>query len=158
MSKRSANSSLIEELNRALSLEYAATVQYLQQSFLVTGKERKVFEGFFSGQSSEAHQHASDLGNRIVALGGIPTVEPALIRQATKLDEMLHQDLEMEREAIAAYLKAWEAAETNLPVRFWLEGIIQTEQVHIEELEKLTSEREVRAGSVDPEVRLKAAS
>ena len=157
MSKRSTNSGLIEQLNRALALEYAATVQYLQQSFLVTGTERQVFQPFFSGQSSEAHRHASDLGHRIVSLGGIPTIEPALIRQDTKLDEMLHHDLETEREALGAYLKAWDAASGNQPIRFWLEGIISIEQVHIEELEKLTSERAVREGSVVPEVRLKAA-
>ena len=43
MSKRSASTGLVNELNRALALEYAATVQYLQQSFLVTGTERQVF-------------------------------------------------------------------------------------------------------------------
>lgn len=157
MSKRSASTGLVNELNRALALEYAATVQYLQQSFLVTGTERQVFQPFFAGQSSEAFRHASDLGHRIVALGGVPTVEPALIRQATKLGDMLHQDLETEREALAAYMKAWEAAAELPPLKFWLEGIISTEQMHIEELEKLTSERAVREGSVDPEVRLKAA-
>ena len=70
---------------------------------------------------------------------------------------MLHQDLETEREALAAYMKAWEVAGEIPPLRFWLEAIISTEQMHIEELEKLTSERSVREGSVDPEVRLKAA-
>lgn len=157
MSKRSASTGLVNELNRALALEYAATVQYLQQSFLVTGTERQVFQPFFATQSSEAFRHASDLGHRIVSLGGVPTVEPALIRQATKLEDMLHQDLETEREALAAYMKAWDVAGEIPPLRFWLEGIISTEQMHIEELEKLTSERAVREGSVDPEVRLKAA-
>src|SRR5215813_15509998 len=68
---------LINRLNRALSLEYAATIQYLQQQCLVTGQERQQFAPFFAASSSESHLHAQNLGNKIVALGGSPTIEPA---------------------------------------------------------------------------------
>lgn len=139
MSEANKNAALVEALNRALSYEYAATVQYLQQSFLVTGKERQTFTPFFAASSAEAHTHASNLGNKIVSLGGVPTVEPALIRQTMTIDEMLRHDLAMERDALDAYVKAWEAAEGNMPIRFWLEDIIRLEQLHIEELEKLTA-------------------
>lgn len=139
MSENNRKAALVEALNRALACEYAATVQYLQQSFLVSGKERQTFTPFFSASSAEAHTHASNLGNKIVSLGGMPTVEPAPIRQATTIDEMLRHDLAMEREALDAYVKAWEAAESNQPMRFWLEDIIRLEQLHIEELEKLTA-------------------
>ena len=139
MSGQSPNAALIKALNQALSFEYAATVQYLQQSFLVTGKERQTFTPFFASASNEAHTHASNLGNKIVSLGGVPTVDPATIRQAKTIDEMLRQDLTMEQEALEAYVNAWEAAEGNRPMRFWLEDIIRLEQLHIEELEKLTA-------------------
>src|SRR5215467_434882 len=64
---------LIGQLNRALSLEYAATIQYLQQQCLVAGQERQQFAPFFAASSSESHLHAQNLGNKIVALGGSPT-------------------------------------------------------------------------------------
>lgn len=137
-----AGQELVDNLNRALSLELAAVIQYMQHSFLVTGPEREVYRSYFRKQSKESHGHARTLGDKIVALGGVPTVEPGMIRQSTELAEMLRQDLALEREAIAGYMAAWEACqEDNLPTRFMLEERIASEQIHIEELEKLTSER-----------------
>lgn len=143
-----ARAELIENLNTALGLEIAGVIQYTQHSFLVSGKDRIVFSEFFRDQAEEAQKHANFLGDKIVALGGIPTVEPAVIRQSVDLDEMLKQDLELEREAMAAYMDAWKSCDDgDLPQKFWLEGQVAEEQNHIEELEKLTSERKVQAGS-----------
>jgi bacterioferritin len=137
-----ASPELIENLNRALSLELAAVIQYLQHSFLVTGTEREVFRSYFRKQSEESHDHASTIGDKVVALGGVPAVEPGIIRQSTDLTEMLKQDLALEREAMAAYLAAWESCkDEDRPTRFQLEERIYQEQLHIDELEKLTSER-----------------
>jgi len=130
---------LINRLNHALSLEYAATIQYLQQQCLVTGQERQQFAPFFAASSSESHTHAQNLGNKIVALGGSPTIEPAIVREGKSLAEMLRYDLELEREALDAYVKAWESAQGNPPLVFWLEEIISTEQLHVDELEKLNA-------------------
>jgi bacterioferritin len=137
-----AGEELVDNLNRALSLELASVIQYMQHSFLVTGPEREVYRSFFRDQSEESHGHAKMLGDKIVALGGLPTVEPGMIRQSTSLAEMLRQNLALEREAMEAYMAAWESCkEDNRPTRFMLEERIAQEQIHIEELEKLTSER-----------------
>src|SRR5262245_45753963 len=144
-SKRSRNGrngnghELINRLNRALSLEYAATIQYLQQQCLVTGQERQQFAPFFAASSSESRQHAQNLGNKIVALGGSPTIEPANVSEGKDLAEMLRYDLEMERESRDAYVKAWESAQGDPPLVFWLEEIISAEQLHVDELEKLNA-------------------
>src|SRR5436305_611316 len=69
-----ANAELIESLNRALGLELAGVIQYLQHSFLVTGQEREVFRGFFRELSGEARDHAALLGDKILAVvGALPT-------------------------------------------------------------------------------------
>lgn len=137
-----ANTELIENLNRALSLELGAVIQYMQHSFLVTGPEREIFCEYFRDQSKESHGHARMLGDKVVALGGVPTVEPGEIRQSTVLAEMLKQDLELERAAMQAYADAWRSCtDAELATRFQLEERMSEEQVHIEELEKLTSER-----------------
>lgn len=139
---------LVENLNKALSLELAGVIQYSQHSYLVTGKDREIFKGFFRDQAGEAQDHAESLGDKIVALGGVPTVEPAMIRQSTDVEEMLKQDLELEREAMAAYMAAWASCDDNdLPQKFWLEERIADEQLHIEELEKLTNERRSKINS-----------
>lgn len=137
-----ANQELIDNLNRALSLELAAVIQYMQHSFLVTGVEREVYRSFFRKQSEESYDHATTLGDKVVALGGVPTVEPSMIRQATDLTEMLRQDLALEREGMEAYMAAWESCkDAERPTKFLLEERIAEEQLHIDELEKLTSER-----------------
>ena len=123
------------ELNRALSFELTAVIQYMQHSFLVTGAEREVYRSYFRDQSEESHDHAEMLGDKIVSLGGVPTVEPSMIRQSTDLPEMLRQDLEMERESLQAYMYAWNACgDGELSTRFLLEGRIADEQLHVEEL------------------------
>lgn len=143
-----ARTELLENLNHALSLELSGVIQYSQHSYLVTGIEREIYKGFFRDQAEEAQDHAQILGDKIVALGGVPTVEPAMIRQSTDLKEMLRQDLELEREAMAAYMAAWSSCdEGDLPQKFWLEEQIAAEQLHIEELEKLTSERQAKVNS-----------
>jgi bacterioferritin len=137
-----ANTELIDNLNKALGLELAGVIQYLQHSFLVTGPEREVFRSFFRELSGEARDHAGTLGDKIVALGGVPTVEPGEIRQSVELTEMLRQDLELERAAMDAYVAAWKSCtDAELATRFLLEERISSEQRHIEEFEKLTSER-----------------
>lgn len=143
-----ASKALIEQLNRAMSFELTGIIQYSQHSYLVTGTDRQVFRDYFRDQAEEAQKHAQFLGDKIVALGGVPTVEPAMIRQSVDLEEMLKQDLELEREAVAAYTAAWESCgESDLPTKFWLEGQIADEQLHIEELEKLTSDRKAFVNS-----------
>lgn len=143
-----ARAELVENLNKALSLELAGVIQYAQHSYLVTGLEREVYKEFFRDMAEEAQKHAEVLGDKIVALGGVPTVEPSMIRQSTDLKEMLKQGLELEREAMTAYMAAWASCDdSDLPQKFWLEGQIADEQMHIEELEKLTSERISRVNS-----------
>lgn len=132
---------LLDQLNIILSLEYAGVVQYMQNSFLVTGHDRVVFSDFFRRQSNDALKHAAIIGDKIVALGGVPTVEPATINQSTSLTEMLEQALKLEREALAAYLAAWELASDNRPLKFMLETMIQEEQLHVEDMEKIISSR-----------------
>lgn len=138
----------IQSLNKALSFELAGVIQYSQHANLITGTDREVFKGFFRDQAEEALKHAQMLGDKIVAMGGIPTVEPAVIRQSVELKEMLSQDLELEREAMAAYMEAWSVCdEADMPQKFWIEGQIAEEQEHIEELQKLTSETRSKVGS-----------
>lgn len=143
-----ARAELIENLNQALSLELAGVIQYSQHSYLITGVWREVYKEFFRDNAEEAQKHAETLGDKIVALGGVPTVEPAMIRQSTDLEVMLKQDLQLERDALAAYMAAWASCgEEDLPQKFWLEERISEEQIHVEELEKLTGERTAKVNS-----------
>lgn len=131
-----ANAQVIEHLNKALSIEYSAVIQYCQHSALVQGGDRKVFEEFFTEASVEARGHAKKVSDWIVSLGGVPTIEAAHIQQATVLEEMLTQNLETEKEALQAYRDAHASVDGDQPIKFMLEEQIMLEQEDVWEIEK----------------------
>src|ERR1051325_3270218 len=100
------NPRVIETLNKAVALEHAASIQYKQHALLVRGLWRKVFADFFFSESRSAQEHAHKFGQKIVALGGVPTIEVGTVRQSLDAEEMLRQDLDLEREALHAYSTA----------------------------------------------------
>lgn len=133
----------IESLNDALSWELAGIVQYLQHSVMVTGPQRIPYAEWFQDGSEEAHGHAEIVANRITALGGVPTVEPARIRQAADLNGMLEAALALEVDALAAWERAHEVANEagmSKGYIFWLEEHVAEEQEHVDELRKMSSE------------------
>lgn len=129
--------SAIRVLNRALSLEYAGVIQYLQAAALVQGPQREVHARFFRDQSESAWKHAQRVGHWIVLLNGLPTVEPAPIRQSTDLTEMLRQGLELERETHRAYLDALGLVADEPALRFFVEEMVHDERLGIEQFERL---------------------
>ena len=130
---------LIDQLNVVLSWELAGAIQYLHHNAMIAGPERQTFAEFFHEGSEEAREHAELVATRITALGGIPTVEPAKIRQGLTLDEMLDAALALEEDALAAWEKAHQLSDgVVLGVTFWIEEMIAHEQEHVDELRKLT--------------------
>jgi bacterioferritin len=130
------NSLAIEALNKVVALEHAACMQYKQHALLVRGLWRKVYADFFYDESRSAQEHAYKFGQKIVAMGGIPTIEVgAPVRQSLDLIEMLQQDLEIEKQAKQAYEDALTLCQDDTALRVMLEDQIQTEQDDIEELE-----------------------
>ncbi len=144
-----ANQKLIDHLNQALSIEYAAVVQYNQHSALIQGTDRKVYEGFFTEASEEARDHAKKVADWIVNIGGVPTIEVASVRQATDLTTMLEVDLETEKEALAAYRAAHAAAEDASPIQFMIEEQIMAEQEDVWEIEKFLSQRNIEISGAE---------
>ncbi len=138
---------VIEFLNKALSIEYSAVIQYCQHSALVQGTDRAVYEEFFNESSEEARAHAKLVSDWIVSLGGVPTIEAAHIKQATSVVDMLKQDLETELEALDTYRSAHAAIEGDEPIKFMLEEQIIQEQKDVWEIEKFLSMREIEVKS-----------
>ena len=120
---------VIDALNKAVSLEHAACIQYKQHALLVRGLWRKVYADFFYDESRTAQEHAYKFGQKIVALGGIPTIEVGVpVRQSLDLLEMLQQDLDLERQAKQAYEEALILCQDDTALRVMLEDQIREEQ------------------------------
>ena len=128
---------VIAELNQILMLEYTAVLQYTHESFLLDGLERPQYLQMFRAEAAESLTHAQMVGEKIVALGGVPTTEVGEIVVATDLREMLQNNLKLERSAVEAYTRALAAAEDDVPLRTMLESQIATEQASVEELERI---------------------
>lgn len=147
--------SVIDALNKAVSLEYAAAIQYLQHSLLIQGVHREVHSNFFKEMGQSSFNHAREIGSYIVGLGGIPTVEPASIKQSTELNEMLQQDLELEQTALETYKEALSTASDDVPLRVMLEQIIHDEYQHVIGLEKMLGKKALKISA--KEIKLKQA-
>lgn len=147
---------VIEALNRAIRLENTAMLQAQQQGLLVRGVLRPVYKEFFFGQSDEAREHARKFGQKVVALGGVPTIEVTTVRQSLVLEEMLRHCLALEREALDAYKAAHELTDDDIALNNMLEDHIEDESRHIEELELML--QDVATSAVVPEVTLRRVS
>ncbi|MBI3989911.1 MAG: ferritin-like domain-containing protein [candidate division NC10 bacterium] len=130
---------LIEGLNRDLAGEYRAILQYLQHSYMLKGLERLTLGELFKKFAIGEMKHAEFLAEKIVALGGVPTVTPLSIVQPTTAREMLQANLAAERQAIADYKERADQAEEygDEGLEVELEEIMAEETRHAEELEKL---------------------
>lgn len=129
----------LERMNKVASWELAGTIQYLHHSTMITGPWREALGNFFHEGSEEARDHAEAVAERIVSLGGVPTIEPEKVRMATTVEEMLEAALALEEDALEAWLHAYELAEhANPGTMFWMEEYIAHEQEHVDHLRKLT--------------------
>jgi bacterioferritin len=125
---------LIEKLNRAVALELCAIIQYNQYANVLMGPDRRVWHELFENMSEGGLKDARKFGFRVVTLGGTPTVEPAAVKQATEIRQMLQNAMELEESLVQAYTEALAEATDNPAYRNLLEDQIQHEQDEVDEL------------------------
>lgn len=128
---------VIAELNEILSLEYTAVLQYTYQSIVINGLQRLELLPLFQAEASESLGHAKLIGDKIVALGGIPTAEVHPINTTTDTRRMLENDLEMETRAANLYAQVLDHAEDDTALRVMLENQVETETNSVEEFKRL---------------------
>jgi bacterioferritin len=130
---------LIDGLNTDLANEYTAIISYLLFSNLVQGPHRIELAGFLEKEIADELNHAKFLAHKIVALGGMPTTEPAPVRISTDNREMLELALQAEVETIERYTRRIEQADEarQIGLRVELENVVADETRHKEELERV---------------------
>lgn len=141
-----ADQSLIDDLNEYLSLEYASVIQLMQHSYVMQGLDREPLAALLRGHAMDSMNHIGQLGDKIVALGGLPTVQVGPIAQSTETEEMLRQDREQHRVAVQKLEALIHKVETsNVPLRVMLEEMVWEEQTFAEKIDRLVAERQVGA-------------
>ena len=130
---------LIKALNKDLEREMAGIVRYLHHSFIVFGPNRGPLVQMFRDQANEATAHAIQLGEKITALGGHPTVKVEQVFEPgyQSVEDMLLEDLKAEKAQLTLYTEQLkEFGDDNLPIKLMLEQVIIAEQSHVDEMEK----------------------
>ena len=138
---------LIDKLNDILRWEWTGVAQYAQAGFVVTGLWREVYSKLFYDSADESYGHAKRIGEKIVALGGVPGVERGPIKQTDDLNEMLQNALAFEQGAVDLYSEALVLAKGDRALEVLLENILLEEQDGVDHIQQLLREQKATAGA-----------
>jgi len=99
------NKELIGLLNQAIELEHQAYLQYYYQSLHLKGMETAPLRAMLATEADAELGHAKALAERVVALGGEPSMKIAPVKIGKTPKEMIRYNLDREAKAIALYRK-----------------------------------------------------
>lgn len=146
---------IIDHLNEILKHEWTGVAQYSQASFIVEGVWREVYAEKFQEDAEESFGHARKVGDKIVALGGVPVATRNEIKQSRDLQEVLKFSRDFEAKAVEMYSQAIDLAGDDKALVIFLEDILIEEQEGVDEYEKLLRSGEGKAASAKKPARKK---
>ncbi len=123
---------LKQMLNDAITIEIAASVQYMWQYVQVIGVKGRAVAGKFKETAIAEMKQAEELAERLWYLNGTPTTQLAPIKVGENLKEFLELDVKMEEEGIRLYRKIIEQAqkEGDVTTAFMVKEILEVEEEH----------------------------
>ena len=127
---------LIKGLNEDLAAEYQAIVMYTVYAAEVDGVHRAELREFFQAEVTDEQGHAQLLADKIVSLGGTPTMQAGAVKAAKTNKERLEAALAAELDTIDRYTKRIEQAEEagQLALKIELEDLVVDESKHRDEM------------------------
>lgn len=137
---------VVKLLNEALATEIVCVLRYRKHHFMAQGIHSPSVAEEFLVHSNEEQQHADQIAERIVQLGGEPNFSPDGISSrshseyvdAQSLIDMIKENLVAERIAIDSYAEMIRYIGDKDPTsRRVLEQILAVEEEHAEELADL---------------------
>lgn len=134
------NDQLIEGLNQILEQEHACAIRYNTHAAMIKGPYADVIAARLREIAEDEIRHADMLRERIIALGGEPSMQVSVedLKHAYTLEEMLDINIEEEKEAIAKYLEIFQNIPPSNAILYkTIQELIEDEQEHLEELENL---------------------
>ena len=137
---------VIRLLNEALATEIVCVLRYKRHYFMAHGIHSQAVAAEFQEHAGEEQQHADQIAERIVQLGGEPNFNPeglaarshAEYVEGDSLVDMIKEDLVAERIAIESYSEmARYFGEKDPTTRRMVESILAMEEQHAEDLASL---------------------
>ena len=134
-----SNNELIKMLNSLLQYEYKAMMQYLQNSYLVRGQRRETMKAWLQKMAQGEMMHASRVADKIVTLGGTPSLEIPAVKVASNVTEIIKLALTTEEGAAEAYRKALPLIERtgDIHLKLLAEEMVADSQGEAEEIRKM---------------------
>jgi bacterioferritin len=137
---------VIRLLNEALATEVVCYLRYKRHYFMADGIHADPVAAEFLEHATQEQQHADQIAQRIVQLGGEPDFSPeglasrshAQYVEGTSLKDMIRENLVAERIAIESYRQmAQYIGERDPTTRRLMEEILATEEEHADDLVSL---------------------
>lgn len=137
---------VLKMLNEALATEIVCVLRYRRHYFMAKGIHSKSVADEFLEHANEEQQHADEIAERIVQLGGEPDFAPQRLAEhshseyveGSSLVDMIKEDLVAERIAIDSYREIIQYLGDKDPTsRRMMERILAVEEEHAEELSDL---------------------
>ena len=146
---RADREKVLQMLNEALATEIVCVLRYRHDYFMARGLKAKVAAAEFLEHANMELQHADQLAERIVQLGGEPDFNPATVTERSHAEyrlgktllEIIRENLVAERIAIESYREmAAFIGDDDPTTRRLLESILATEEEHADDLADLLLE------------------
>src|SRR3954465_9048093 len=137
---------VIRLLNEALATEIVCYLRYKRHYFMADGIQAEPVAAEFLEHATQEQQHADQIAERIVQLGGAPDFSPeglaarshAQYVEGSSLKDMIRENLIAERIAIESYREiAHYIGEKDPTTRRLMEEILATEEEHADDLVSL---------------------
>lgn len=137
---------VVKVLNEALATEIVCVLRYKRHYFMAQGIASDAVKEEFLEHAKQEQEHADDIAERIVQLGGEPDLNPDTLTarshaeyvEGTSLVDMLREDLVAERIAIESYreIAQWLHGKDTTTQRM-MEEILAVEEEHADDISSL---------------------
>jgi bacterioferritin len=143
---RADRETVIKLLNEALATEIVCNLRYRRHYFMAMGIHAQPVADEFLEHANQEQQHADQIAERIVQLGGAPNFNPeglltrshAEYVEGGSLIDMIKENLVAERIAIESYGEMVRYLANNDPTtRRLMEGILAVEEEHANDMADL---------------------
>jgi len=134
-----ATKKLIDGLNAALNREVTTFLRYMLQGALIKGAEWENVRTMYQGEVPHEVAHAQYLSDKIVALGGMPKLDPDLTPPPSDVRAMLKNDIAKEKADVYGYVKLAAMAEKEglIDLKMKMEEQASEEAAHAETMTRM---------------------
>lgn len=134
-----ASAELIKGLNHALNREVSTFLRYMLQGASIKGAEWEPARQMYLSEVTDEVGHAMYLADKIVMLGGTPTLAPDLTPPPSDVPTMLENDIAEEQVDVKGYMELAELADKDglVDLKLKMEDQAADEAGHAEAMQRM---------------------